>query len=147
MKAVKFGKRILAWLLTIAGCFVAVIATIILIRGFDARRMPDLKIWHTVRLSPEFKASDMKPGFTFEDYLKREDRLFEDLKVSVDQRISKEDQQKFNRYYPESVCYPDRQEKNWNRTVELHPEHPKGGVLLLHGLSDSPYSMRALAHI
>ncbi len=147
MNAMKFVKRIFSWIIMVTGCFVAVIATIILVRGFDARRMPDLKIWHTVRLSPEFKAGDMKPGFTFEDYLKQEDRLFENLKVSVDQRISKEDQHNFNRYYTESVCYPDRQEKNWNRTVELHPEHPKGGVLLLHGLSDSPYSMKALAHI
>lgn len=147
MNAMKLGKRILSWIVTLTVCLVAVIATIILIRGFDARRMPDLKIWHTTRLSPEFRASDMKPGFTFADYLKLEDRLFEDLKVSVDQRITKEDQYILNRYYTESVCHPDHQEKNWNRTVELHPEHPKGGVLLLHGLSDSPYSMRALAHI
>ncbi len=129
------------------GCFVAVIATIILVRGFDARRMPELKIWHTAHLASEFRASDMKPGFTFENYLKLEDQLFENLKVSVDQRITKEDQHIFNRYFTESFCHPDRQEKNWNRTFELSPEHPKGGVLLLHGLSDGPYSMRALAHI
>ncbi|MBE7445425.1 MAG: alpha/beta fold hydrolase [Planctomycetia bacterium] len=147
MNIIKFAKRILTWVLTLAGCLVAVLATILLIRGFDARRMPDLKIWHTAHLSPEFRAGDIKPGFTFEDYIKLEDRLFDNLKASVNQRIAKEDQQIFNRYYTEAFCNPDRQEKNWNRTFELHPEHPKGGVLLLHGLSDSPYSMRALANI
>lgn len=147
MNVINFSKRILTWILMLTGCFVGVIITIILIRGFDARRMPELKIWHTARLSPEFRASDVKSGFTFADYLKLEDRLFEDLKRSVDQRIAGEDQHIFNRYFTESSFHPDRQEKNWNRTFELRPEHSKGGVLLLHGLSDSPYSMRALAHI
>lgn len=147
MSVITFGRRILSWIVTLAGCLVAVVFTIILVRGFDARRMPDLKIWHTARLSPEFRASDMKPGFTFEDYLKQEDRLFENVKASVDRRIAREDQHTLNRYFTESLCHPDRQEKNWNRTFELSPEHPKGGVLLLHGLSDGPYSMRALAHI
>ncbi len=54
MNTMKLGKRILSWIVTLTVCLVAVIATIILIRGFDARRMPDLKIWHTTRLSPEF---------------------------------------------------------------------------------------------
>ncbi|KKO19221.1 MAG: alpha/beta fold hydrolase [Candidatus Brocadia sp.] len=147
MSVITLGKRIFTWIITLIGCLVAVIFTIILVRGFDARRMPDLKIWHTTRLTPEFKASDMKPGFTFEDYLKLEDQLFENVKVSVDQRIAKEDQHILNRYFAGSICHPDRQEKNWNRTFELSPEHPKGGILLLHGLSDGPYSMRALAHI
>lgn len=147
MNIITCGKRILNGIIALIGCLVAVIFTIILIRGFDARRMPDLKIWHTTRLTPEFNARDMKPGFTFEDYLRQEERLFENLTVLVDQRIAREDQHILNRYFTGSVCHPDRQEKNWNRTFELSPKHPKGGVLLLHGLSDSPYSMKALAHI
>jgi len=36
---------------------------------------------------------------------------------------------------------------DWNRTVErIHPE-ARGAVLLLHGVSDSPYSMRAMAQL
>lgn len=147
MNVIKFGRRILTGILTFTGCLVSVIVTIILVRGFDARRMPELKIWHTAHLASEFRASDMKPGFTFEDYLKREDQLFGNLRKAVYQQIAVDDQQVLNRYYTEAFCNPDRQEKNWNRTFELHPEHPKGGVLLLHGLSDSPYSMRALANI
>jgi alpha-beta hydrolase superfamily lysophospholipase len=33
---------------------------------------------------------------------------------------------------------------DWNRTFELNPPTPRGGILLLHGMSDSPYSLRAL---
>jgi alpha-beta hydrolase superfamily lysophospholipase len=32
---------------------------------------------------------------------------------------------------------------NWNRTFELKAPNPRGGVLLLHGLSDAPYSLRS----
>jgi alpha-beta hydrolase superfamily lysophospholipase len=36
--------------------------------------------------------------------------------------------------------------RQWNRTVVLEPPGPvRGGILLLHGLTDSPYTMRALA--
>jgi alpha-beta hydrolase superfamily lysophospholipase len=33
---------------------------------------------------------------------------------------------------------------NWNRSFELPVDAPKAGVLLLHGMSDSPYSLRNL---
>jgi hypothetical protein len=33
--------------------------------------------------------------------------------------------------------------KDWNRTFEFIPERPVGGILLLHGLSDSPYGLRS----
>ena len=49
------------------------------------------------------------------------------------------------RYSSGSAADPRGREPDWNRTVELVPEDPKGGVLLLHGMSDSPYSFRAFA--
>jgi alpha-beta hydrolase superfamily lysophospholipase len=39
---------------------------------------------------------------------------------------------------------PQGRQPNWNRSFELPAEAPAGGVLLLHGMSDSPYSLRAL---
>ena len=32
---------------------------------------------------------------------------------------------------------------NWNRTYEFTPKEIRGGALLVHGMSDSPYSVRA----
>ncbi|MEZ5582125.1 MAG: alpha/beta fold hydrolase [Candidatus Competibacteraceae bacterium] len=34
---------------------------------------------------------------------------------------------------------------NWNRSFELSVDSPRAGVLMLHGLSDSPYSLHSLA--
>ena len=49
------------------------------------------------------------------------------------------------RYSAGSAADPRGYEPNWNRSFELSTESPVGGVLLLHGMSDSPYSLRALA--
>ena len=39
---------------------------------------------------------------------------------------------------------PTSMKTNWNRTFELTQTSPRAGVLLLHGMSDSPYSLRHL---
>jgi esterase/lipase len=48
------------------------------------------------------------------------------------------------RYSRGSAADPEKQAANWNRSFELPAEAPAGGVLLLHGMSDSPYSLRVL---
>ncbi len=48
------------------------------------------------------------------------------------------------RYSAGSAADPQRRSPNWNRSFELSADSPVGGALLLHGMSDSPYSLRAL---
>ena len=36
-------------------------------------------------------------------------------------------------------------ERDFNRTFEVTPDTVRGGALLIHGLTDGPYSMRAIA--
>ena len=51
-----------------------------------------------------------------------------------------------NRYFEGSAIYPEKFATDWNRSYEMAPEGPpKGAVVLLHGLTDSPYSMRHFA--
>ncbi len=107
----------------------------------------DLKVWHTASLDEEFTARD-KSVKTFTDYLALEDRLFAQLDEKVYQKIGLEDQNLINRYHRGSLSDPERWERNWNRSFELEAEEssegPKLGVLLIHGLSDSPYSLRSI---
>jgi alpha-beta hydrolase superfamily lysophospholipase len=107
--------------------------------------LPDLKVWHTARLDAEFRAADADKVRTLAEYRALEERLFEQLKLEVYDRTRTEDQQRFNRYSSGSLSDPQKQPVNWNRTFELPVTEPRGGVLLLHGLSDSPYSVRSLA--
>ena len=50
-----------------------------------------------------------------------------------------------NRYDPGSLSSPRRADRDWNRTFEMAPADVRGGALLVHGLTDSPYSMRTIA--
>ena len=105
-------------------------------------RRPDLKVWHTAELDAEFTADS--PVRTFEEYLDLEDVLFERLWKRVYARIEREDQRPINRYHPGSPADPARWTPNWNRSYQLPSDNPRCGVLLLHGMSDSPYSLRGL---
>jgi alpha-beta hydrolase superfamily lysophospholipase len=102
-------------------------------------------VWHTTVLNQEFSAdSGLK---NFGEYLELEKRLFEQLDQLVYQKIEAEDQGAINRYHRGSLSDPDRWPTNWNRSFVLPVADPELGVLLLHGMSDSPYSLRSIGQL
>ncbi len=118
----------------------ALVGVVFMVVHLESR--PELKVWHEADLGEEFTAdSDIH---SFQEYLALEERLFAELDDEVYGRIPAEDQRKINRFHRGSLSDPDRWDTNWNRSFELPVETPRAGVLLLHGLSDSPYSMRSL---
>lgn len=106
------------------------------------RSFPDLKPWHEVDLEEDFRA-DMQVD-TLAEYLDIETRAFAELHDEVLEQIESKDQFAFNRFTLGSFSDPEQLKSNWNRTFELKQADPRGGVLLLHGLSDSPYSLRSV---
>jgi len=116
---------------------VAVIVAIIILDD-----LPALSVWHHADLDEEFTTgSDVSD---FSQYLALEDRLFMQLDELVYARIPQGKKNFINRYSRGSLSDPGRWPLNWNRSFVLPSDEPVAGVLLLHGLSDSPYSMRAL---
>ena len=138
-------KTLVRMTLSLVTSIVVIIAAILVISGFLSRKLPDLKPWHTVQLTKDFRARDAGPDMSFEDYLKFEEAALAELDQKVSQQLQPEERGLFNRYDPESFSYPENLTRNWNRSFQLMPEHPKAGVLMLHGLTDSPYSVHALA--
>ncbi len=124
-----------------------VVFTVLLVWAFTSRGMPALKIWHTTPLSEEFTAGDATPTSTLQDYLDQEERLFRELKEKVYDRVGSTDNLKYCRYRPGGPQNPSPPLGSWNKTIELVPEHIQGGALLLHGLTDSPYSLRQIGKI
>jgi pimeloyl-ACP methyl ester carboxylesterase len=112
----------------------------IAVMHLDSR--PDLKVWHEAKLDEEFKAYSKVNSL--EDYLELEDRLFAQLKELVIDKVQPEDRGLINRFQRGRMSDPDRWSRNWNRTFEFPADAPKAGVLLLHGMSDSPYSLRSI---
>ena len=129
----------------IATLIVAIIASIWIYRAYLARGLPELKIWHTHEVQNEFHANDYPDGITLTDYKALEERVFAELDAVVYSDASSVGL--FNRYNKDSEVYPGEVGQRWNKTFELQSKQPSGGILLIHGASDSPYSTHALAEL
>ena len=110
-----------------------------------ARAMPDLAPWHAPLLGGEFREEDVGEGFR--EYVAGEEQLFRALEERVRQRGPSGGAAELSRYNADSPNNPANHSPNWNRSFEFPALDPAGGVLLVHGLSDSPYSTRAAAEI
>jgi alpha-beta hydrolase superfamily lysophospholipase len=122
-------------------CGLMVSAVIIIIQGCGG---PPLKPWHTEKLTEEFTADMSDTIQTFDDYRRLEDRLFKQLEEKVYARTATGPEYALVRYSAGSAADPRQRRPNWNRSFEFTSDQPVGGVLLLHGMSDSPYSLRVL---
>ena len=123
----------------------ALLVTSGITRAYLSRDLPTLKPWHFPHLDAEFRARDFRDGISFEDYQEIETRLVAQMSERVSGRLRAEDRGASNRYDPNSPAHPDAWSQNWNLSFELPHPNPTGAIVLLHGASDSPYSLRALA--
>jgi len=106
---------------------------------------PTLQPWHTEELEAEFTVDKADEVRSFADYQRLEDELFNQLEKQVYAEMPIGPEHALERYSAGSAADPQHREPNWNRSFELSTEAPAGAVLLLHGMSDSPYTFRALA--
>lgn len=115
----------------------------VIIFSIYMKSLPSLSFWHTNILQNEFNTkSEVK---TFDGYVELETKLFEALDKEIVDKVPPKEKNRINRYTKNSVSDPKRWNKSWNKSFELPVENPKMGVLLLHGMSDSPYSLHAQA--
>jgi alpha-beta hydrolase superfamily lysophospholipase len=107
----------------------------------------DLNVWHRADLDAEFHAGLADEIQTLDAYLQREAQVFEQLDQQVYANVAAADQRQINRFSEGSQTDPRGYPQNWNRTFVLSPDQPVAGAVMLHGLSDSPYSLRALGEL
>jgi alpha-beta hydrolase superfamily lysophospholipase len=141
-------KTILLWAIRLLVAALVAVALIVFGGAFSAvRRLPDLQPWHELQTTIEPTAAEITPGFTFDKYLRREDAVFREVHERVEVPVSAgADASLLNRYVATSRSHPLRLGTDWNRTQVLDTSQPpSGGALLVHGLTDSPYSMRTIA--
>lgn len=143
----KLGASLGRVALRIVVICITVLTTIWLVRGIDSRGRPELGIWHTYNPVNEFRARDFPDGISFADYQALEARLAAELDEHVYAKISSDDGELFNRYNKLSKTYPGKGGQSWNQSFSINTPNPVGGILLLHGASDSPYSVKALAEL
>lgn len=110
----------------------------------QVRSRPDLSLWHLADLDKEFTAADAGRITDLKAYRQLEDVLFRQLETVVYDQVPATAEQSLNRYRRNSWSDPHGFDINWNRTFEWKAARPRAGVLLLHGLSDGPYSLHSL---
>lgn len=121
-----------------------VLATFLGIRAWDSQRGEPLEPWHTV-VPHELHADELDQA-DWAAYMAAENAAFEEVRREVTERLPEHDRVPFNRYFADSPVHPGHFQRDWNRSYELQPEgHPAGAAVLLHGLTDSPYSLRNVA--
>lgn len=114
---------------------------VLLVHAFEARGKPDLMPWHRIVLAHEVHAAAIDDRFTWADYLAREQQVFDELHA----QLAAAAVPGAFRYESGSRIGAQAGGRDGNRSFESTPAEPRGGVLLLHGLTDAPYSVRTLA--
>ncbi|WP_322997406.1 alpha/beta hydrolase [Castellaniella sp.] len=133
--------RLAKWLTFAA---VLVFVTFIGTRIWFSQSGAPLEPWHTY-VPKELSIHEMEK-VDWKGFIAAEDRIFEDVRREVTQKLPEHDRIPSNRYFSGSVVYPPSFSHDWNRSYVLVPDgQPKGAVVLLHGLTDSPYSLRHIA--
>jgi alpha-beta hydrolase superfamily lysophospholipase len=139
--------RLLSWLWYLSRSLalgLALIGAVLYVRFLT--RGPELETWHSTHLSEEYQALDSPDVGTLAEYARLEERLFAELESEVYRTVDAADRVPFNRYNAGSRSDPQVWSRNWNRSFDLGPrgDSAPAAVLLLHGLSDSPYSLRSV---
>ncbi|MFN7780372.1 MAG: alpha/beta hydrolase [Betaproteobacteria bacterium] len=120
------------------------LAAVLGLRAWDAWRAEPLKLWHT-HVPDDLRAKAID-AMDWAAFLAAEQKLFDEVRREVTERLPEEDRILSNRYYSGSPLYPGRFKTDWNRSYTMMPAgSPVGTVVLLHGLTDSPYSLRHVA--
>jgi alpha-beta hydrolase superfamily lysophospholipase len=131
----------IAWrtLLALAGLGLAVALGFTL---YAVTALAPLQPWHRELLRSEFSVR-RHGGIDFDAYLKLEEQLFSELRAKAS-TWSHDEAYLQSRFNPEGALQRLAASAPYNRSYRLEPERPRGAALLIHGLTDSPYSMKAL---
>jgi len=130
-----------------AGCvllagFVLFLAILIYL-GVSARGKPEPQTWHR---SPRWEdnLTQQKYG-DFAEYLAKEKEYLD--KIYAEVRIEKT--AFYNKYAEDNLSSPYVNGNNLNASFEFLPKDEviRGGILLVHGLTDSPYHLRSIGQL
>jgi len=137
-------QRTRFWIRRLLLLLALVIIILLALRVAVTERGPALQLWHT--WLPEELSDSQLDRSDWAGYLRNEQRIFTEMKRNVSDRLPESSAETYNRYAEQSPVYPARFATDWNRSYQLLPDgKPRGAVVLLHGLTDSPYSLRHFA--
>ena len=148
-RLIKILRRLVVWPAAVLA------AAVVGFSAYAVLALAPLAPWHSLELKEEFEAR--RDGqLDFAGLLALEGRLFDELRHAKVLRSSDLAEERSSRFSPASwvarltgapgdAGSGDVYTAPYNRTFELVPAERRGSALLIHGLTDAPYSMLALA--
>jgi alpha-beta hydrolase superfamily lysophospholipase len=134
-------RNVMAWTLVL---ILLIVVALLGIRIAGLSSLPELEPWH--RLVPQELDADELDASDWQAYLSAEAALFERLQRELIGPVTASGAAPYSRYASDSPVYPGNLPRDWNRSFILPPPGTaRGAVVLLHGLTDSPYSLRHIA--
>ncbi|MBV8158055.1 MAG: alpha/beta hydrolase, partial [Dyella sp.] len=116
------------------------------IRAWDSQQGDPLAPWQTY-VPHELTAAEID-ATDWAGYLSAEKRVFDEVRTQVTDKLDTSEKVGTNRYFEGAPMYPEHFKVDWNRSYVLEPVGPPvGAVVLIHGLTDSPYSLRDIAEL
>ena len=123
-----------------------VVLVLLGVRAYQSTQGPPLRPWHTI-VPVELSANAIGKG-NWSAYVEAEKHMFDSLHMRLQSAMEPSDRTPLNRYHDGSLTSPGAFDRDWNRSYVLEPAGAASGVVVLvHGLTDSPYSMRSLAEL
>ena len=137
-------QTVIRWSKRAAIALVIALVAVLGVRAWESLSGPPLEPWHT--FVPAELPADEIARTDWKGYLAAEQAAFDEVRREVSGKLAPRARVASNRYFDGSPLDPARFTTDWNRSFVLEPAGaPVGAVVLLHGLTDSPYSMRGVA--
>jgi alpha-beta hydrolase superfamily lysophospholipase len=122
------------------------LAAVFIVRGWQAMRGPPLQPWHLH--VPDEPTAGQIDNMDWGQWMRREQAIMADVRTNVTDKLPKSAQIPQNRYFAAAPMNPANLRQDWNRSLSRAPATPpRGAVVLLHGLTDAPYSLRHIADL
>jgi alpha-beta hydrolase superfamily lysophospholipase len=122
------------------------LVSLLAIRAWDSQQGDPLAPWQT--FVPDELSPSQLDATDWAGYLAAEQKAFAEVKAQVTDKLEPAQRVVVNRYFDGAPMYPGHFAHDWNRSYVLEPTGtPIGAVVLIHGLSDSPYSLRDIAEL
>jgi alpha-beta hydrolase superfamily lysophospholipase len=144
-----FGISRFAWRWTLRAVMLVALLLFAVTGGFAAYAvlmLPDVDPWHTTRLNGEFTEDDER-GMDFAGYMAQEAKLFDAEREAIAAMPTDAPYYVGSRYDPNGPALRLAPGQPYNRSSRRTPSQVRGAALLIHGLSDSPYSVQNLGDV
>ena len=160
-------QAVIRWSKRAAIALAIALAAVLGVRAWESLSGPPLEPWHT--FVPAELPADEIARTDWKGYLAAEQAAFDEVRREVSGKLAPRARVASNRYFDGSPRAPARFWTDWDRSFVLAPPRPLdpagfaphctrgcalapagargGAVVLLHGLTDSPYSMRGVARL